>query len=139
VEAFDFNTGQHNGEICLLDGNPLAPTVITNTIAAELNWPIPLNTVYKFYRETLKVNEPGIDYSVNYYTPNPASGNIRLQSQWEGKIVGPVTVVNASGMIVSKDVDADVIEMEGLPAGIYQLYFETSEGYAGQRVLLVKH
>ena len=139
VEAFDFNAGQPNGEICLLDGNPTAPTVITNSIAAELNWPIPPNTVYKFYRETSKVNEPGIDYSVNYFTPNPASGNIRLQSQWEGKIVGPVTVINSSGMIVSKDIDADVIEMEGLPGGIYQLYFETSEGYAGQRILLVEY
>ena len=139
VEAFDFNAGQPNGEICLLDGNPTAPAVITNSIAAELNWPIPPNTVYKFYREPSRVNEPGIDYSVNYYTPNPASGNIRLQSQWEGKIVGPVTVINSSGMIVSKDIDADVIEMEGLPGGVYQLFFETSEGYAGQRILVVGH
>ncbi len=139
VEAFDFNAGQPNGEICLLDGNPLSPTVITNAISAELNWPIPPNTVYKFYRETSRVNEPGIDYSVNYYTPNPTSENIRLQSQWEGMIVGPVTVVNSSGMIVSKDTDPDVIELDGMPGGIYQLYFETSEGYGGQRILLVGH
>ena len=139
VEGYDFNIGQPSGEICLLEGNPQAPDVITNSIAVSLNWPIPVNTVYKFYRETSKVSEPAIDYAFNYYTPNPASGNIRLQSQFAGQIIGPVNVINSSGMIVLRDTDPDIIEMDGMPIGIYQLYFETSEGFGGQRVLLVQY
>ena len=140
VEGFDFNNGVVNGELCLLDGNPNSPDIITTYVPAALNWPIPVNTVYRFYREEpSRVNDLKVDYAVNYYTPNPASGNIRLQSQWEGKIVGLVTVMNASGMIVAKDTDAEVIEMDGMPAGIYQLYFETPEGFSGQRILLLEH
>jgi hypothetical protein len=138
VEKYDFENGLVNGELCLLDGNPTNPDVITTFVPAALNWPIPENTVYKFFREPTKVNEPGINYSVNYYSPNPASGNIRLQSFYEGQIVGPVNVINSSARVVSRDSSPDIIELSGLPAGIYQLYFETSEGFGGQRILLLE-
>ncbi len=141
MEDFDFINEGINGEICLISGDPLAPEIITSVtfFIEPLIWPIPENTVYRFYRQTSKVDELSKVDAVNYYSPSPASGNIRLQSRCAGQVVGSVSVINSTGQTVTVDSETSIIEMEGLPEGIYQLYFTTENGPAVQRILLMGH
>ncbi len=140
VEGFDFINGGTNGEICMISGDPISPTINT-TIDFNLEpliWPIPENTVYRFYKPTSKVNELNKVETVNCFKPSPTSGNISLQSQWVDQIVGPVSVINSTGQTVTVDRETNIIEMEGLPDGVYQLYFTTVKGTAVQRILLIR-
>ena len=141
VEDFDFINEGINGEICLIAGDPLDPEIITSitSFIEPLIWPIPENTVYRFYRQTTKVDDVRKVEAVNYYSPSPASGNISLQSQWAGQIVGPVSVINSTGQTVAIDNETSSIDMEGLPEGIYQLYFTTTKGPAVQRILRIRN
>jgi len=140
VEDFDFVNEGINGEICLVAGDPLDPEILTTIELQEtLIWPIPENTVYRFYRGTTKVKDLDTAEKLSYFTPNPTSGNIWLQDQFDGKIVGPVTVINATGKIVTTDTDPEVIEMDGMPTGLYQLYFKTTKGFAMQRISLISY
>ncbi len=138
VEGFNFLNGGINGEICLLSGDPFAPIISTilDFNLESLIWPIPENTVYRFYKPTSKVNELNKVETVNFFTPTPTSGNISLQSIWVDQIVGPVSVINSTGQTVIIDNETNIIEMEGLPGGVYQLYFTTVKGPAVQRILL---
>jgi len=62
-----------------------------------------------------------------------------LQSQWAGQITGPVSVINSTGQIVAIDSETNIIEIESLPEGIYQLYFTTTKGPTVQRILRIRN
>ena len=137
VEGYDYNTGNINGEILLLTGNPLSPQIETSNPDVYLTWPIPVGTVYRFSNEPTAVSDPVIESSSFYY-PNPSHDFVSLRSEFADEIKSGVYIINSVGEVIRTDNEPGVIELENLSAGIYTLKFLTTGGQVSQRISLIK-
>jgi hypothetical protein len=138
VEDFDYLFEEANGEVLLLSGDPLNPTINTTFTDSYVNWPIPENTVYRFVRNTTSVNDPVFTPQQAFYYPNPTTGKAYLRTSGEASIISPVRIQNALGKTIQVVENSAEISLEGKPAGIYFLSFQTDKGRVTEKIQLMK-
>lgn len=138
AEDFDFINDTVHGELFLLAGDPLMPSIITSNMPLTLVWPIPENTVYTFSYLPTSLNENDLQINKPLYFPNPSSGSVSLHGDNSINITSPVYIYDSNGILVRKDNSIDKVELDGLPCGIYALCFQTSSGNIAQRISLIR-
>ncbi|MEP6648283.1 MAG: T9SS type A sorting domain-containing protein [Saprospiraceae bacterium] len=138
LQGYDLNNGVVNGDVFLLDGNPLAPTIHTTFTDAYVDWPIPDGTVYTFSRQTSAVHDEVVNGSTSYYFPNPANQVVTIKPELAGKIISEVSIFNSDGVKVKAKKDQQKIDLDGFSPGIYMLRFQTEDGPAMQRICVMK-
>jgi hypothetical protein len=136
----DFINENNHGEIFLLAGDPLNPTIITDTTSklSTLQWPIPENTVYTFTHIPTSISNNSSYTSKNYYSPNPTSGVLYLNSEMLANIISPVKIFNSLGVLVLTETNPGVIDFNNFPTGIYELSIQTTVGNFVQRISLIR-
>ncbi|MEO6133116.1 MAG: T9SS type A sorting domain-containing protein [Saprospiraceae bacterium] len=120
----DNTPGGHVGEIILLAGNALKPTVVTDTIV-YLNWPIPENTVYRFSRMGTSVDEHLSFAKQPILFPNPTFGEVNLKVTNANEVVYPIIVMDELGKKVVSWNTKSEISVAGLSAGCYFVLINT--------------
>lgn len=138
AENFDFINDTIHGELLLLAGDPLTPDIITEFTLSSLDWPIPENTLYTFSHIPTGLEDNNSINQGLFYYPNPSSGNISLCSTLNENIIPPVYVFNTMGQLVSNQLTTDILDLQNLPTGVYQLFFKTPNRNISQRISIVK-
>ncbi len=138
IEGLDYDNAVVNGEVLLLNGDPLNPEIITAFVESYVNWPIPENTVYKFSRHSTAIHELNSLELNPFYFPNPCNQFVTLKPELRGEIKSPVIVINGMGQLVRTANHPERIELDDLPPGIYQLRFQTSTSQVAQRISLLR-
>ncbi len=137
-EDYDLNTGFASGEVILLDGDPSNPEVVTEFLETYLDDTIPANTVYRFIRAPTGVNTPGASAHLLFYNPNPCRDHVIIKPELSDEVISPVRIINSAGETVRVDQQPMLIELGGLPPGIYRLQFKTTRGLVTQSISLVE-
>ena len=106
------------GELILLSGDPLNPTVVTDSIA-NLTWPIPENTVYRFSKMGTSDGDHLSDSKQPLLFPNPTSGVIHLDGNISKDVIYPIIVMDVLGKPVSLWNTEAEISATDLAAGSY--------------------
>jgi hypothetical protein len=135
VQGLDLANFTANGEVELLDGSPLKPAIITSFTDSYITWPIPENTVYRFSTSSTGIHDENTIKQIAFYHPNPSTEFVTLIPGLSNKITSNVSVINAEGVVVKTEKNPERIELDGLPAGIYVLKFQTDSGMIVQRIL----
>lgn len=138
IESLDFNNDVNLGEIILLGGNPANPTQVNDYVETHLNGTMAEGTTYTFSRNTTAVTDISNTGSKSFYYPNPSNSFVTLKPELQGTVISPVLVVNNIGQVVRSESQSDRIEFENLPAGVYQLLFQTTAGQVAQRIIVQK-
>ncbi|MEP6795233.1 MAG: T9SS type A sorting domain-containing protein [Saprospiraceae bacterium] len=136
IESLDFINDVNLGEIILLAGNPSNPTQVNAYVETHLNGTMAPGTSYTFSRNTTGVTDIRLKESKSFYYPNPSNSFVTLKPELQGTIISPVLVLNNIGQLVRSDSKPDVIELDNLPTGVYQLLFQTSAGQVVQRIFV---
>jgi len=134
IEKLVFETDESTGEALLLSGNPANPTVVNTYSTVFLNGSVPANTVYRFERSTVAVDDPIVSETKPYFNPNPCDDFIQSANNFQEEIIPPVLVYNSTGTLVKREMNAQWIATQDLTAGIYQLQFHTKTGLKTQRI-----
>ena len=138
VEDFDFVAGTVDGEVMLLSGNPLNPSIVTDSLAAFVNWPIPENTVYRFSTGVTAVDDIVKVKKEAFYYPNPAKDMISLKSSFSSSVVAPVRIFNTLGEMIMLDDEPATIDISSLAPGMYHLNFETADGLVMEKISITR-
>jgi hypothetical protein len=138
IQGYDFVNDTILGEIFILAGNPLNPDIINDLTPLNLQWPIPEMTLYTFYRnpaDIVKVEPPTF---INYFYPNPTSGKLFLSPEMLKNIISPIKIFDSIGILVRTDYDLEVLDLNNLSTGFYELYFQTNLGNVIQRISIMR-
>ncbi len=136
LESLDYINDVNLGEIILLAGNPSNPSIVNAYQETHLNGTMADGTSYIFSRNTTAVTDVSNTELIPFYYPNPCKSYVTLNQEMQDNVIPPVMITNQLGQVVGIDLSPEKIELMGLPAGIYQLRFQTSAGHAVQRILV---
>jgi type IX secretion system substrate protein len=124
------------GELILLEGDPLNPTIETDTIAF-LNWPIPENTVYRFWRMGTSVGEEFHSPNQSYLFPNPTSGDIHFHENFDNVVMFPIKVVDVNGKQVGLWKDKDEISASDFAPGCYYVFLKIENTIVIEKLIVL--
>ncbi len=134
----DWNTpGGQLGEIIVLEGSPLKPTVATDTFPTFLDGPIPENTVYRFSRISTSVSDHLRFTNQPMFFPNPAFGDINLHVNNANEITYPITVMDALGRRVMMWNTESEISTAGLSAGCFYILVNTKSKVITEKLIVL--
>ncbi len=128
--------GGQIGELILLAGDPVNPTIVTDEIVC-LNWPIPENTVYRFSRMGTAVGENLRFAKQPMLFPNPTFGDISLRENNANKVIYPVIVMDALGKQVVLWNTESEISAAGLSAGCYYVVVTTKSKVFTEKLIVL--
>ncbi|MGB4847660.1 MAG: T9SS type A sorting domain-containing protein, partial [Saprospiraceae bacterium] len=132
----EINPVPHFGELILLEGNPLKPTIQTDTITF-LHWPIPENTMYRFSRMGTSVVDHSHLLNDHLLIPNPASCDLHLNQTIAKEINYPIIVMDMMGRKVSQWNKESEISVVNLTAGCYYIILRTKNETFTEKLLVV--
>ncbi|HEY3386624.1 MAG TPA: T9SS type A sorting domain-containing protein, partial [Saprospiraceae bacterium] len=128
AEDYDLTNDVVLGEIIILAGDPLDPDQITEYGDFALGSTIPENTLYRFSREPVSAVEDVSNSSEPYYYPNPVSGVIHLNENFNDEVISKPDVYDINGRLMQRFEDKASTDLGNLPAGLYELRFESIDG-----------
>lgn len=138
LEGFDLFFGTVNGEVLLLSGDGADPQVHTEYQDVYVTWPIPENTVYRFYRMTIGNNDPLYKPEQTFFYPNPAKDKLYVRAEYIADITSEVKLFDADGKYRATIEDISNISLSHLSAGHYFISFTTPKGRVIEKITLVE-
>jgi hypothetical protein len=127
--------GGQIGELILLTGDPLNPTVTDDIVS--LNWPIPEHTLYRFSRMGTSVDDHLSDAKQPFFFPNPTSGIIHLNEMYANDILYPIIVLDVLGKPVCQWNAEAALSAVHLPAGSYFAIVRTQRKVVAEKILVL--
>lgn len=124
------------GELIFLQGDPLNPTIETDTIAF-LNWPIPENTVYRFCRLCTSVVKDFQYSTQQYFYPNPTSGDIHFVENTDNDVMFPIRVVDINGRQVGLWKSKDEISASDFAPGCYYVFLKIEDTMVVEKLIVL--
>lgn len=125
------------GETILLEGNPLYPNIVTDSVY-HLDWPIPENTVYRFSRMGTSLENKEGSNSTSIIYPNPTSGTIHLNHDIAHEVQYPIVIVDITGKTIDQWDSEDDMSAEHLSAGTYYVFVQTEERVITETLVVMR-
>ena len=124
------------GEIILLAGNALNPTIVTDNIVF-FTWPIPVNTVYRFSRMGTSIGEHLNSTKQPILFPNPTSGDLYLNENNTNDIIFPIMVFDVLGKQADQWNSEAEISAADLTTGSYYVIIHTENKVITEKLLVL--